>query len=467
MSAAASRMARLALAAGLAFHAGTGLADTAAPAPAEFAWRAALQVPPGAGVARVTLPAQAMLQLQSSDARDLRIYNAAGEPVAFARMGATAPPEIRTASYKAMPLYTAATGQDRPKGSVQVRVNGAGGQPSVWVRLDGTELRGAPTLDSVLFATPDEKRLLKALDVEGTLPANTPVRISAFSSPDLATWTPLPVRGRLYRFGGEGAPANMRLEFEPPVALEGRYLRLDWQGQPGVNLTAVSGVLAPAAQTPQRLRAELPAPQAAGPGAVEIDTGFRAPMAALLLSTPRDNSLLPVRILGRDDASQPWRLLARTVVYRLNGAGGEATNPAQALHGASARRLRIESTHGADLAAAQLQASVEFEPLQLAFLATGAGPFELAAGRAATSAAALPVSMISSALGSRKLEDLPAATIGPASLRPKEPPGLLAKIWPGELPGKTVLLWAVLLAGVALLGGVALSLLRQLKSPPP
>jgi hypothetical protein len=466
MSSAISGATVAVLGAALALAACICQADTAAPTPSEFAWRASLQLPPGASVARVAVPAPALLQLQSADARDLRIFNSAGEAVAFARMGAPAVPLVKTRSYPALPLYRPAIGSSRPKGSLQVRIDAAAGPQSVWVQMDGAEVAGAPKLSSVLFATQDEQRLLSAIDVQGTLPANTPIRISVSSSADLAQWTAAPVRGRLYRFKGDGAPVNMTLEFEQPIKLEGRYLRLDWNGQDDVSIAGVAGVVAPAAQAPARVRAELAAPQAASSGAVEIATGFLTPIAALLLSTPRENSLLPVRILGRSEASQPWRLLGQTVVYRLGTAGGETVNPPAALQGASARWLRIESTNGADLSAARLQASAEFEPMQLVFLATGAGPFELAAGRTGTGPAALPVTMIASALGSRKVEDLPAASIGPAVLRTTDE-GLVARLWPGTAPGKTTVLWGVLLAGVLLLGGVAWSLFRQLNAPPP
>jgi hypothetical protein len=174
-----------------------------------------------------------------------------------------------------------------------------------------------------------------------------------------------------------------------------------------------------------------------------------------------------VRILGRNDASQPWRLLGQTVVYRLGTAGSESTNPPAAMHGASATRLRIESTTGSDLAAAQLQAVAEFEPVRLVFAATGAGPFEIAAGRANNAQAALPLAAIASALGTRKVEDLPAATVGAAVIQAADA-GPLARVWPGgEGPNKTTVLWAVLLAGVVLLAAVAWSLLRQLKRAEP
>jgi len=442
-----------------------GLCHAGAPVPSDFAWRAPLELPAGTSMARVSLPAQALVQLQSSDARDIRVFNGAGEAVAFAVMASpkTPPaPLATTGSYPALPLYSTAAGTRQPKGSTQVRIQ-EDRQRSVWVHMSGSEVPNAPRLNSALFATKKEEQTLSGLVVQGTVPPNTPVAMSVSTSPDLSQWNTQAVRGRLYRFEGEGAPANMTLEFERPVKLEGQFLRLDWGNQEGVSLTGVSGVIAAAAPARTRVRAELPAPQAAGAGAVELQTGFLTPLAGLALTTPRANTLLPVRILGRNDASQPWRLLARTVVYRLADAGGESVNPPADLHGASVRWLRLEASNGADLAAAQLQATAEFEPVQLVFVATGQAPFQLAAGLASSKPAALPLAAITTALGSaRKPEDLPAAAIG-TSIVTKPDAGPLARYWPGAVPGKTAVLWGVLLAGVLLLAGVAWSLLRQLK----
>ncbi len=456
-------MSRLgAVAAALALWAGLCHAE----APSDFTWRAPLELPAATSMARVSLPAQALVQLQSSDARDIRVFNGTGEAVAFAIMAPpkTPPaPVATTRSYPALPLYSTARGTRQPTGSTQVRIQ-EDGQRSVWVHMSGSPVPGAPRLNSALFATKEEEQTLSGLVVQGTVPPNTPVAISVSTSPDLSQWNTRAVRGRLYRFEGEGAPVNMTLEFERPVKLEGQFLRLDWGNQEGVSLTAVSGVIAAAAPARARVRAELAAPQATGAGAVELTTGFLTPLAGLALTTPRANSLLPVRILGRNEASQPWRLLAQTVVYRLADAGGEAVNPSVALHGASARWLRVEASNGADLATAQLQATAEFEPLQLVFVATGDGPFQLAAGHARSKPAALPLATITSALGSsRKPEDLPAASIG-TSIVSTPDAGPLARFLPRAVPGKTAVLWGVLLAGVLLLAGVAWSLLRQLRT---
>ena len=197
---------------------------------------------------------------------------------------------------------------------------------------------------------------------------------------------------------------------------------------------------------------------------MELTTGFLTPLAGLALTTPRANSLLPVRILGRNEASQPWRLLAQTVVYRLADAGGEAVNPSVALHGASARWLRVEASNGADLATAQLQVTAEFEPLQLVFVATGDGPFQLAAGHAREQAGCVAPRHDHLRFGtSRKPEDLPVASIG-TSIVSTPDTGPLTRFLPSAVPAKTAVLWGVLLAGVLLLAGVAWSLLRQLRT---
>jgi hypothetical protein len=453
-----------------AFAAFALVAAAAEPAgPGDFLWRASLDVPANTGLARVELPAGALARLQSADARDVRVFNAAGEAVPFAWI--TPPPsdakpsEQRTRSYRALPLYVAPPQATGPTASTQVRIEGQSG--SVWVRMDGAQPAGARKLDSVIFATRGEEQCVAAIDVEATLPANTPVRVNASTSADLASWTALAVRGRLYRFEGADAPANLRIAFDTPVDLKDRYLRLDWTGQDGVTITSVTGVVANAAAAPHRLRVELPAARQTAADAIEIDTGFATRMAGLAIEAQRDNTLVPVRVLGRGDASQPWRTLGQTVVYRIGPGNDRMDNPPLDLHGASARSLRIQSTNGSAIQGAQWRVSAEFDPAQLVFVASGAGPFTLAAGHRDVTSAALPASTITGLLGARKLDDLPLAKAGPALETPQAAGPF---DWIPGAPGKSTVLWVVLLAGVLILGGVAWSLLRQTsrgaQSPP-
>ncbi|MBG9388291.1 DUF3999 family protein [Caenimonas aquaedulcis] len=460
----------LALAWGVAMC-GAPAASAQAPQAREFAWRAPVTLPAGASMARIDLPVDALARLQSRDARDVRVFNAAGEAVPFAFAGApahvTAPPST-TQAFPAMPLFSTSARQSRPVGgAIQVQIGD--GQRSVWVRTDGqAPAPGAARVDSVIFDTRGLKEPLAALQVQATLPPNTPVRLEVSSSSDLARWDSAGARGRLYRFEGAGAPANDTLQLDAPLVLEGRYLRLDWDGQEGVAVSSVTGTTGSTLRPRARLRTALPAlqPQAQG---LEVRVPFATPIATLSLATNQANSLQPVRILGRNEPSQPWRVLASTVIFRLGSAGNETTNEPLPLHGAPVAWLRIESTQGAALAPGAITAAAEFEPLRVVFVATGDAPFQLAAGRAATPPAALPLSTLSAALAGKRIDDLPqavtAAAVTGGDAQPE--PGFLASLRPAGMTERSAVLWAVLVAGVLVLGAVAWSLMRQLKSAPP
>lgn len=458
---------------------GTLSAATAAsdaPTPSEFAWRASLSVPAGANAARITLPAEAMVRLQSRDARDIRVFNADGEAVAFSVVtptGSTADQIAQTRRYPALPLFTTARGMRPNKGSVQVQVDQATQGGSVWVRFGDSQgaAGGAPSaaakrLPSALFDTREDKQTITALSLQADIPANTLVHFSLASSTDLAHWTPLAVKGPLFRFDGPGAPNNQVLALQHPLPLEGRYLRLSWEDQANVQVQDMAGHIAPSWTPPARVRAALPAGIPDGNSSLTWALDFAAPLAALHVRSARDNTLLPIRILGRDDAARPWRQLATGAVYRVGAAGQENSNPAVALSGASVRWLRVEASQGMALPVSDLQFALEFEPIQVVFLASGKAPFELVAGRARSTAAAIDSSLLASVMAG-KLQDLPSATITATRLQADQGAGsALQRMLPAGTEQRSVMLWAVLLVGVLVLGGVAVTLLRQLSAKP-
>lgn len=442
------------------------------PAPQEFAWRGTLELPAGATAARVDLPAEALLRLQSSDLRDLRVFNAGGEAVAFAlrsrNAGKDDAPAVRTPVYNAYPLQAPAPGRTPAAGAVQVRIDAPGGPREVWVQMGGAASAAgdaAAALPSAIFATQKEKQPLRALSVQVELPPNVPVQVTAAVSTDLAQWTPVAVRGRLYRFDGSNAPANDVLEFESPLQLEGRYLRLDWSGHDAVRVSALTGIVAQPAPAAPRVRTALPAPVATGKDTLDWTFDFATPLAALSLSSTRANTLLPVRVLGRNDAAQPWRELGQTVVYRLGAAGAETSNLPLALGSASVRQLRVVAGNGMAIDAGQLAAAVEFAPWQVVFLAAGSAPYQLVAGRADTPQASLGTAMLGGVL-SGNLDDLPMARVVSVVQLPAGSGAKLLGFIPAGMFGTSGVLWVVLGAGVLVLAGVALALLRQLQAAP-
>ncbi|MDR7307619.1 DUF3999 family protein [Rhodoferax saidenbachensis] len=457
--------ARMVLVAALAATVVTWALAAEAPAPVEFAWRGTLTLPAGSSLVRAEVPAEALLRMQSSAAHDLRVFNAEGTVVPYALLRSAdlerTAPLVQTRTYTAYPLFATAAGAKPVRGAVEVRVSADG---SAWVQW-GAKAAALPDdaqpLQAALFDTRAEKHALAALDIKAELPRNALVHLALASSDDLQDWHPVPVKGPLFRFDGADAPASSTLELQQPLNPQGRYLRLSWAGQSGVKLASITGRVAPQTAVLPRVRSALSAGTPDG-SSLSWTLPFATPIAALHLQATQDNTLLPLRISGRADATQLWRTLASTVVYRLDTVGQGSSNPPVLLQGASVRGLRVEASNGQALASSSLQASVEFAPLQVAFLASGPGPFTLAVGRANTASAAVDASLLGS-VSPAKLAELPAVAVQQVRAdAPDAPHVWAAALLPDGVTVRTALLWAVLVVGVLSLAGVAYALLRQI-----
>ncbi|MBL0420861.1 DUF3999 family protein [Ramlibacter sp. AW1] len=433
-------------------------AIAAAPlAPADFSWSAPLELPADARWGRVALPGEALVRLRSPAQGDLRVFDADGRPAAFARVpgsAASGPPEL-TPSYPAWPLVQAASA---PPGGVQVRVEGGAGPQAVWVQVDGSPpTPGQVRLPAALFDTRGEKRPIDALVLQAELPPNTPVRLQASTSPDLAQWTPIPLRGSLYRFD-HGGPANDTLRLERPVSLADRYLRLEWDAQIAVTLAALQARRASTTAAPRPV-AELGEPRVVD-GGLEWRIDTTAPIAALVPEPTRADAVLPLRVLGRADPAQPWRQLAQALAFR-HGEGAQAHRSAPvpvALRGM--RWLRLEPLPGHAWDPTLLRLRVELEPLELAFNASGPRPLRVAAGRPDTSSAQVDAGLLSAAT-ELPMAQWPQAQLGPAHLQAPR-----TATWDRLVPAGVspqMMLWTLLVAGALLLGVLAWRLVRMLK----
>ena len=463
-------------AAGLALAVWGGVAQAAdLPAVAEFAWRGTLTLPAAASLVRVEVPVAALLHMQSNNAQDLRIFNAAGSVVPFSVLGAAdvsrSTPVLRTVAYPAYPMFSAVSAGKPGRGEVEVQLTNSGQRSSAWVRFDQTSaaaktaVRNTQPLQAALFDMRSEKLTVSALELMLDLPVNTLIPITVATSRDLKEWTDVPTNGPLFRFDGADAPLNTTLELRQTLPLPGRYVKLAWPGHEGVALRSLTGRVASSYKPPAPLRTTLPPGLTEGTNSLKWTLPFATPIAALHLQAGKNNSLVPVRIQGRSDASQPWRTLASSLVYRLDTVGEQgSSNPPTPLYGASVRTLRVETNKGITLPEGGLQATLEFAPLQVAFLASGGGPFTLAVGRPNTSAAAMEASLLGSITPAKWVE-LPLATV--ANVQTRAPPTgnleALATRWlPEGVPLRSMVLWVVLGVGVLVLGGVAYSLMRQL-----
>jgi len=397
-----------------------GAAHAAAtPLVSEFAWRGAVSPAEGSSLVRVSLPVDALTRLQTHGAQDVRVLNAAGEVVPYAVLHARdlerSAPVVQTRAYPALPLYGSAApaAAGGSAGSVEVRWSTDGSTTtttsttSAWLR-PGAKPAGndAERLPAVLLDMRTESQTLAALELQGDWPRNALVHLELASSADLQTWTPVPVKGPVFRFDGADAPANTALELQQAQSFQHRYLRLRWAQDDGVRLRSVTGRIASPREPAEPVYAELGDGVTEGAYARVWSLPFATPVLALQLQAAQDNTLMPLRISGRADAAQSWRLLASTVVYRMDTVAGGRSNPPQALPNMDVRQLRLESSNGLPLPAAGVRVRAALAPVQLAFLASGAGPFQVVAGRAGTPAASVEAAALGSAAGT-SLQALP------------------------------------------------------------
>jgi len=171
---------------------------------------------------------------------------------------------IKTRSYPAFPLFSAASDKRPHNGVVQVHVDHANSQDAVWVRFD---VNNAPEitndftvkqLPSALFDTRDNKQTITALTLQASFPSNALIHFTLASSSDLIQWTPVALKGPLFHFDGVDAPSNRTLELTQPLRLANQYLRLSWDAHSAVHIDAFTGILATVAIAPPRERVRLP-----------------------------------------------------------------------------------------------------------------------------------------------------------------------------------------------------------------
>lgn len=413
------------------------LAPAAATAAEGFAFRTPIVAAPGAPLQRLQLPAAAVVRLVEPGYADLRVLDADGRAVPIALLDAREPAASqRITRLDPLPIL-GAPGSLTVTG-ITLRVDPAGA--SRVVRVDGNvgPATGAVLL-GVLFDTRAAKGPATALTLDVDVPAQQPVTFAVEGSTDLRDWQPL-AETVVYRSGSQAARAQL------PLARAGRYLRVTWR--------AATPLLAPAGINAALLTTSGPA--AASPivatltGATLVDAHdlrlvlpFATPVAGIRI-VPAGDGLIPVRILGRADDEQPWTLIGDGVAYRL----GRKTGAVIALS-ASYPEIKVEADARTAGFASPPQVELSFEPREIAMMLTGRAPFTLAAGQPGARAAFLPVQALAASAGDADLASLPRASVAA---------GLAVIASPAADQGadrRTWLLWAVLVAGVTVLGVLA------------
>jgi hypothetical protein len=443
-----------------------------------YAIRIPVTAAPDAPLQRLLLPAEALVRLQSAGYADLRLFNAAGQPVpmALAPVPTTTSTEEKQVKLAAYPILGSAASTAAGLEGLSLRIEERQGRRVVQLNTGGgTAIGGAQKVLGALLDARAVNMPAVRLTLDADLPVGQPVTFNMQASKDLKNWR-FVADTVLFRADASAPTASLG---DSSLALsmaelKDHYLRITW-GDAAVTLRGATLVTSRSTALRERISASMAAPAMAGPRELSFSLPFATPIAALKI-TPKDgNVLVPLRVMGRNDRNQPWSLLATTVVYRLTTAGKEQTSGPVELQGASVREVKIEADAKTPGFASAPDIVLQFEPAQLVFLASGQGPFTLAAGLAGPAGAAGAFLPMASLIPGYKASQENALPLAKADVSKAEATGgsaslagpLVAAQPPGDgIPTRTLVLWGILLAGALALGAMAWVLMKQTRQPP-
>ncbi|WP_028999605.1 DUF3999 family protein [Azohydromonas australica] len=441
--------------------------------PARYAATAPLAPAADAGgLQRVALPLAVLQASRSAGWADVRVFNAAGEPVPLAWAGM---PASAAASTREVPL---------PRFAWPGPVGEPAAAPApltLRLRADGAVLdvqshaASAPAPAGVQAWLLDlqplgrERPAALRLDWPATA-AGLERRATVQASRDAQSWQPVGSATLVDVPGEAGASAvrQARIELRDLLA-EHRYLRLVVSGG-AFELRAVLAELS--TEAPQAAldsaRFKL---QPDGERAWRLDAGALLPAQRLQVHLAEDNAVAPLQLQrrpapapGRLDAD--WRPVAPLTAYRLQREGRTLEAPPLALDGGATREWRLVLDERVRPPAAAPEATLWWRAPQLVFAARGAAPFTLAVGRERAADTALPLSTLVPDWKPGAEFRLAEATLGALPPQAAAPAGWLDTLRDAPpAQRRQWLLWGLLTLAVAVLGVLAWRLGRDMKRP--
>jgi hypothetical protein len=416
-------------------------------APLDFARGRALSSEDDAFVHRVTLPADVYEWITRRDLGDVRVFDAAGEQVPYLIRRPETQDEY--SDWRTVPLFPIPEAPaDDPAGArIQVEVDDGGAIVAVNGRVASSEPGPAYLVDaSGLDEAPTQMRL----DWAGTTDFVGRIRIEG--SDDLNDWRTIVASATVASLAGDGQGVRVD-QLDLPRA-KVKYLRLSQlAGSDRLELL----------RTELRHRSpELPETQWKRLTGEHVDDGFEFSSGGLfpvdrvrVEDSGGGNFLLTARLYSRAAPHADWRARGEHTFYRTRVDGIEASADPVLLSGGD-QYWRVEP--GEDGVIPELV--IGWLPDELLYLAQGDPPYLMAYGQADTEGRQWPFRQLLEKLsgGDVDLSNAPLARVGdPETL------GGPGRLEPAAEPvdWQTIVLWAVLVVGVVVVGGLAIRLLRS------
>jgi hypothetical protein len=437
------------------------------PALKDFSGSIPIAIQGGESFHAAELPLPVYAGSERRDLGDLRVFNGAGETVPYALVSPPASGSEKSppAQVPLFPLWAQA-GREAGALSVRVEQNDRG----AIVTVHGAEKsKQQPRLAGYLVDVSALNKPLQAIDIDwGTGTSESQEftgQITVEAGDDFAHWTTAAAAAPLLSLQHEGHALTLNRVELPRLAA--KYLRLSWpaaQATPKFSKIMVEAVDS-AVDAPRTWTSA--AGQNDKKGEYGFDLKAHAPFDRLRIELPNPNTVATVQLLARSRIEEPWHAVASPTIYRLTRGGKDFVSPDLAVPIVAERFWLMRLDPRTSIGQGVPRLSAGFVPQTIVFAARGAPPFVLAYGAPTATSAAIPISALVPGYREDRPLDAAAATFGEAQRQAtaaSRPPSWMdwrAYDW------KQIALWSVLVAGVALLGWMALRLGKQIQPPPP
>jgi hypothetical protein len=432
----------------------------------DFAYGYTLEVDGDGAIYSLTLPEDVYHGLTRADRGDLRIFNSQDVAVPHhikraEQMTKVAQPDV---SLPLFPLYSDTTNTQTTDGHnihivtndkgaiIDINYGKAGTDATRKVSgyiLDSSQLQQAPVA-LIINWQESEADFVTSVEVEG--------------SDDLNHWLPLVTRSTLSNLHyGENTLIQRRIDL--PLHKQ-RYLRLTWTGDKPLLLASVIAQFPESYHSQERKWSTFNVTSTdAKNNYYYFDTHSVLPADRVNIDLPQRNTLVRVSLESAGADTGPWYPRFNGLLYDLQFEGNQLKTPDQVMSITTHRywRLQILSREGQQNGNPKLR--LGWIPEQLFFIAQGEAPFTLAYGSARVGPVDTPLAQL---LNLDKIQNqqqlIKAAQLGsPIELGNRD------KLKPAKPPTnwQQIVLWLVLIFGVAALAFMALRLYKQLEKAEP
>lgn len=411
----------------------------------------------------IELPEAFYRGVARSDLGDLRVLNGADEVVPHALLHAAASEHQPTAPF-AMPLFPVYGPPGGVGSNVDLRVER---------RRDGT-------LSALVFSGPRGTlhrqllgyvidasagtRALRELRFEWPAgPEGTSLDVRVEAGDDLQSWRGVGSGRLIVLRQGELLLERRAVEFPPTRA---KYFRVTWRSAPeDFKFTGATGLQVDDITEVARAWFRSMGAPGAQPGEFVFELPPALPVDRLRFQLPQENAIAGASILLQDRPGSPARVLATTVLYRMQHQGQALVSPDLVVSPATARRwiLRVD-TRGGGLGEGNPTMQAGYLPHRLVIVARGKGPFRAQFGDAEAQSTGLTVQALVPGYAPDK--PLPALPARFGEVTTREPsvasaPEVLRAYFQ-RMDAKKLWLWGALLLAVVLIVGMGWHLMRQL-----